>query len=350
MYFNHVVGTKKAKYIFSHSRVLRQLTRGKTERRLGFLALSIATVAVSGCSDSPVSQPTITPVSKISPAAIPVNRQTTFSKLKFDDISIDGDVVHINGETDLPDSSFVIVKLDVPNRPDDAEAISVSKEATVSHGHFSASLTRPSRPEFLKQRCVVSLVFYPFPQSPEVQSIVGVSGEHLVGNAVNPMELKDPRLERNFEVSKTLPTNFHSDTHDELTGKINPRRYKIGTPERTLADFLVSWQKKDYRHMATTCQSTWLDGKQKPSDDLKGMFDTFDILGAKINGRDSEDLSANAVLRPGCYVQISATIKWAAGSDVQTHQLHVMVIRESGPYSPNPNGKWGVNPVSATGE
>lgn len=343
MYLNHVGAMEKVTYSFIHNQVRRQLTGGKTKRILRLLTASIAIIAVAGCSDTPVSQPPTTPVSKVSPTAAPVYGKATFSKLKIDDISLDGNIVHINGETDLPDTSDLIVKLDVPNRPDDAEAIDVSKHVTVSDGHFSASLTRPSRPEFLRRRCVVSVMFYPFPQSPEIQSLVGVNGQHLVGNAVNPMELKDPRLDRDFEVSKTLPTKFHSDTQDELTGKINPRKYESGTPERTLADFLASWQKKDYSHMATTCQSTWLAGKQNPSDELKGMFDTFDLLGAKINGRNSENPS-------GCSVQISATIKWAAGSDVRTHPLHVMVIRESGPYSPNPKGKWGVNPVSATGE
>lgn len=333
----------KETYSFIHSRVCRRFTDGKTKRGLRLLAASFITVAMAGCSDTPVPQTPKAPVNKVSPAATPVHRKTTFSKLKIDNLSMDGNVVHIKGETDLPDSSFLTVTLDVPNRPGDAESIAVSEQATVSGGHFSTSLTRPSRSEFLKKRCVVSLMFSPFAQSSSVQAIVGANGQHLTGRAVNPMELKDPGMGRTFELSETLPAKFHSDKQDEFAGKINPSIYKSGTPERTLAEFLAAWQQKNYSHMATTCQLTWLANNPNPSDGLKGMFDTFDILGAKIHGRDSENPS-------GCSVQISATIKWAAGPEVKTHELHVMVIRESGPYSPNPNGKWGVNPVSATGE
>jgi hypothetical protein len=41
---------------------------------------------------------------------------------------------------------------------------------------------------------------------------------------------------------------------------------------------------------------------------------------------------------------------YAVGADVKTHHIHVMVIKETGPYAPNPNGKWGVNPISAIEE
>jgi hypothetical protein len=304
--FNHLGSVEEKATRTTLSRISGHSTGKDTKRRLLLLIASIAVAIMPGCSNSSShpSEPQ-TQVNKISPAHVAVmssvkplpphktaHRQTTFSKLKIDNIRVDGNVVHITGETDLPDSSVLTVTLDVLGRSADAESIAVSEQATVGRGHFSADLTRPSRPEFLKKRCVISLLFSPFAQSAGVQSIVGANGEHLAGNAVNPMDLQDPRLMRTLEIQKTIPANFHLVSQDQLVRSIDPTAYANGSPERALAEFLAAWQNRDYKAMRNKCQLTWLSGKGNSVSWLRNWFDLKKLLGAKVEGRDQNADSA----------------------------------------------------------
>ncbi len=328
---------------------MQRNNRNPRKTRSLFWVTGIAVVALSGCSNSPSQSPppqsqlhvAVVPQVKPGPPHKPICKQTTFGRLKIDSIRIVGNVVHIMGETDLPDNSVLRVSLDVAGRSDDAESIAVGEDATVNSGHFSADLTRPSRPEFLHNQCVVTLLFSPFVQTPGVQAVVGADGQHLAGSAVDPIARRDPRVMKTLQVEKTLPVHFHSSSQDQNARRINPNAYAAGSPERALAEFLAAWQRKNYGAMRKVCQATWLSGQTDPENTLRDWFDIKTLLGAKIEGRDEDGDNA---------VKLSATISYAVGPDVQTHHIHVMVIKEERPYTPDQNGKWGVNPLSAIKE
>lgn len=117
--------------------------------------------------------------------------------------------------------------------------------------------------------------------------------------------------------------------------------YSVGSKERAFAEFLISWQKKNWSRMVKFTQKTWSSGESNPAETLEAWYGFKDLLGAKITKKTAESNVA---------VDITATIYYAFGSEIKTKSITARVIREVAPYKPSPKGEWGVNPISTIAE
>jgi hypothetical protein len=93
--------------------------------------------------------------------------------------------------------------------------------------------------------------------------------------------------------------------------------------------------------MVKFSQKTWRSGEPNPAEKLEDWYGFKDLLGAKITKRTPVS---------NVTVDITATIYYSFGSEIETKIITGRVIREVAPYKPSPNGEWGVNPISTLAE
>ena len=122
---------------------------------------------------------------------------------------------------------------------------------------------------------------------------------------------------------------------------VSANSYSVGSKERAFAEFLISWQKKDWRRMVKFTQKTWSSGENNPAEMLEAWYGFKDLLGAKITKKTSVS---------NVTVDITATIYYAFGAEIKTKVITARVIREDAPFKPSTNGEWGVNPISTLAE
>lgn len=110
--------------------------------------------------------------------------------------------------------------------------------------------------------------------------------------------------------------------------------------QKSLKQFMGAWVKKDYQKMHLVSQETW-KSEQKPFEGLnwfsKLTFGNVSIEDYKITG--STVVKKEKII--DFYVQVKHKEKWS-------DKGRVRVLCEDKPYSLSPEGRWGVNPVSAT--
>jgi len=113
--------------------------------------------------------------------------------------------------------------------------------------------------------------------------------------------------------------------------------YAIGSAERALAEFLTAWRDEDWDRMAEFTQITWRSGEENPAELLEAQYGFKDLLGAEMVRK--EEWGSDAA------VKIIATIYYRI-AQVEKKTITAMVICETEPYTTDPEGKWGVNPLS----
>lgn len=102
----------------------------------------------------------------------------TYSKLDIDNIQASNGKIIMNGSTDLPDGSKIAVSFDVANQKN----LSISTDAEVNKGAFSASLAYPDKAAYANGPYEVNYIFTPSGQSNDVLEMVGKNGENLSGS------------------------------------------------------------------------------------------------------------------------------------------------------------------------
>ena len=272
----------------------------------------------------------------VEPKRPPVEEQRKiqeFSKLEITDATYENGVIKVIGTTDLPSGSQLHVDVKVAGRPATATYIGVNTEVKVENGSFMATLVPSGRPEFAQGPHIVTVMFTPRGQSEAVLNLVGKNGEQLKGNKT-----------REFHGFKVMETTLQVDLQIEVPSypMVNPDSYPEGSPERAFAEFLSSWQKKDWNRMVKFTQKTWRnERKGNPAEMLEAWYGLRDLLGAEIiKARRISDVTRD----------ITATLHYAIGSKVKTSTITARVIKETAPYSPSPKGEWGVNPLSTLKE
>lgn len=123
--------------------------------------------------------------------------------------------------------------------------------------------------------------------------------------------------------------------------------YPEGSPERTLANYLEAWRKSQWGEMFEATQLTWKNDNK--IDKLKQLCSGFRLLGAEIKGHRGIPTLSNTVAQ-----DIIATIHYKfplwtkrGANKVYTKDIVVRLICETEPYQASPEGRWGVNPISA---
>ncbi len=261
--------------------------------------------------------------------------EVSFSKLAVTDVSVSGDEVTISGNTDLPDAATVRVGFDVWGRSGSDLYIGVSKETTVSNGEFRATLPIPQREEFKKGPYEVSVLFTPRGQSNEVIQAVGRDGERLEGDLVDDsgtfktMELVQ---KEDLQLTITLPSYTFQQSSE----------FSEGSPERTLAEYVLAWKNQDWDKMASLAQKTWLSTETDPVGLLEAWYGWKTLKGFEItNVRKVSNV---------CY-DITFVVQYEAiPNQISKKQITARVIKETAAYTPSEQGQWGVNPTSAIGE
>lgn len=121
----------------------------------------------------------------------------------------------------------------------------------------------------------------------------------------------------------------------------SPQAYKVGTPERTLAEFLAAWHDKDFTRMAQFTHLTWKHVSANPVKGLKKEFAPIPILSAQMGGAaHGQDLpKASATLK-----NISVMIRYGSDTGPHTKTVAVPVYRESRQFVESTQGTWGVDP------
>lgn len=255
-----------------------------------------------------------------------------FSKLEITEVVYKDKKVKVIGLTDLPDGSELYVQFDVAGRPETATYIGVDTEVKVNNGKFIAMLKPPNRPEFAKGPYVVEVMFTPRNQPASVTKLVGKNGEFLKGDKVQE-SYGFKIMETHKKVDLNLEIAFYP--------MVTPKSYPPDSPERALAEFLVSWQRKDWNRMIRFTQKTWCSVQKNPAETLNAWYGFKDLLGAEI--KDKSIVS-------NVFVDIKATFYYAIGSEVQKKTITATLVREVAPYTPSPQGVWGVNPTSTLKE
>lgn len=110
-----------------------------------------------------------------------------------------------------------------------------------------------------------------------------------------------------------------------------------GTPQAALMGFMQAWRNADYDAMVKHTQLSWKASVPSVQSMLKAMFCFKPTLIRVNETRFLSDVSFEADMNI-CY-EIARGVE-------KSLPVKAMVIRESAPLVPSPDGTWGVNPPS----
>ena len=116
---------------------------------------------------------------------------------------------------------------------------------------------------------------------------------------------------------------------------IDPNQYSAGSADRVFAEYLDAWGMQDWNKMYGLTQLTWRS--EKDLEELQADYDFKGLETAKITSRSVVSETT---------VDFTADVSYKFGSEIKTEVMKARVICESAPYKPDPNGTWGVNPIS----
>ncbi len=108
----------------------------------------------------------------------------------------------------------------------------------------------------------------------------------------------------------------------------------MGKAQQTLERFLKAWKAGNYLKIYKHSQVTWKSNHSKS--DIEAMFMDNPIIDYCI-------LDYQGVILPS---REELIIKVKNSQGRWSEPIKVNVLCESAPYKPEPNGAWGVNPIS----
>ena len=188
-------------------------------------------------------------------------------------------LVHIKGCTDLPDSTLLNVTLDSTNySPDGLDSyVGISVDVEVEDGQFSASIAPPNIPQYQTGPYEIEVRLWVGSRTQDdlVLELLGDNGEQLRGDRL--WEYNEGR----YGMMVTDTVNLSLDIQPPDSPQIDASAYTTGSPERTMAEFLLAWQREDWSAMASLSQLTWRDIVNNPLLRLEGNFVFRRLLGAE---------------------------------------------------------------------
>ena len=125
------------------------------------------------------------------------------------------------------------------------------------------------------------------------------------------------------------------------TQMLNPQAYKVGTPERTLAEFLAAWHSKDFSRVAQFTQITWKHSDPAPVQALQKQFTSASLMSARIIGVGQDQQSPQPSEN---IVNLKTSLRYRSYNGLHTQTVSITVVRELHPYVQSKAGTWGVNP------
>ncbi len=290
--------------------------------------MCLSAVCIGTDSDNDNETTTTTPPTTTIVPTTP-SEHMYYSQLDITSVTSNNNKITIEGTTDLPSGSTLIVGVKLANLEPEDTWVGVDAHAEVSNGKFSVTMDTITNPAFAKGPYVASAFFTPKNQEQNVIDCVGENGEYLTGEHL---------LFGNWnmlEVEVTVDSlNLNIQTEYPMVKAIN---YPSHSAERALAEFLISWQNEDWERMASFTQKTWKHGEDDPNDIMWAWFGFMELQGVEIN---------SVVHTSECVTDISFTMYYIIFNDVKSETRVARVICETEPYTPDPSGEWGVNPIS----
>lgn len=129
---------------------------------------------------------------------------------------------------------------------------------------------------------------------------------------------------------------------------IDVNRCPEGTPERTFLEFAKAWQDRDFGRMLDFCQKTWLETNHNATiGNVSATFRGLDLLNLVYVERLTDEEMNKKGLNPEVIADLKVCVKIKVGKKCKTKLFLPRLVKESGPYIADPNGQWGINPVSA---
>ena len=109
-------------------------------------------------------------------------------------------------------------------------------------------------------------------------------------------------------------------------------------PINALTKFMNAWKDSNWLEMLESTQKTWRSKENNNSEMLKSWFYLKDLLTFKV-------LRIEAI-SDSC-VDILLSIRYVfSDSELKETKIRARIICETEPYKPDPEGMWGVNPIS----
>ena len=185
---------------------------------------------------------------------------------------------------------------------------------------------------------VISIIFYP--QHIDTKDTASESTTSTtMKKETKPIKLSATTASTTTKKETKAPRPTTTTTTTQYP-KIDISSYPEGSPERAFAEFLYAWQQKDWNRMVKFTQKTWQSNQQDPAKYLFNAFGFKNLLGAEITKKETIG-EAN--------IKIEAIIYYALGPEIEKKKGTANIICETAPDTPDPNGEWGVNPISTLG-
>jgi len=306
--------------------------------KLGKVGVIFGVIIVLGVFSNAVSPPEENisqPKEETKTEVAQKEQSEEFSEIEITDVVYEDNKVRVTGTTDLPNGSQLIVDFDVAGRLPESLYIGIDVKVEVKDGKFTAVLTPPQREEFKDGPYEVTVSFTPRAQSDDVLSLVGKNGENLSGDLIEEFG-SFKTMEVIEKISLQLSIELPSYTFQE------PSEFQTGIAEHTLAGYILAWKDQDWERMVEFTQLTWRENEKDPVEALEAQYDLKTLKGFEII--DSEKIS-----------EVTTDITFVVWYELFTNQIDkkqivARVIKESVPYTPDEQGQWGVNPISALRE
>lgn len=112
--------------------------------------------------------------------------------------------------------------------------------------------------------------------------------------------------------------------------------------EKILKSFMYSWKNEDWEEMWKNTQITW---HSKKMNNVKMLSDLFGVKKLQ----DYKIVETNAI--SNCCTDIEVLITYST-SEMPDKKVTIKprLLKEIKEYRPSPDGRWGVNPISALRE
>ncbi len=148
------------------------------------LAAAVFLILYYATAPAPPEPTAVPPDSEVPEAperpGIPEDRPAVYSRLEISSVSQENGLIRVQGATNLPMGSILIVDFDI-GEPDAEADTAVSERTAVENGRYSVDIDAPNAPEFDRGPYTVTVVFSPRIQPREVLDQVGRDGERLAG-------------------------------------------------------------------------------------------------------------------------------------------------------------------------
>lgn len=118
-----------------------------------------------------------------------------------------------------------------------------------------------------------------------------------------------------------------------------PMAGPMATAVAALESFLCAWKNENWRMMTEVCQLTWMSNHEDALAFLTARYGPIRLVSWEV-----EEVVEPPDLVKGVVVDVTVALRFL--NILKDGMYTYRIICEVGPYHANPEGTWGVNPIS----